>query len=779
MPVRHGGKWWKTEIRYKAAAITGRPGGGASSRRGTEAGRPISASCARAARSSDTKRVRIQTKHHRLMSKADPPSRLSPRRRTSMDTARTSAFAPQHDKGVRMRTSIYAACALLVLAASTAAGQERRPSYVPPERYGTHGLDLAAMDLTAKPGDDFYRYAVGKWVAGTVIPSDHIALSSSFDAQLRTAAQLRSIVRSSSPSRGRTTSKLIGRLYASFMDTTRLESLDDGPLQADLALIRNAPSRDSLAYLMGRPLRTFGIGFFRAPIFADRNDATRTIVWLATSGLSLESRDVYLEESSRPKVKAYEEYAARTLAMVGWDDAPRLAREIVELETAIARATWSNADMRDVLKTTNPMTVEEVESLAPGFPWRAFLAGAEVAPRIVNVKEKSSFPLIASIYANTPLETLKAWQALQLVDAMAPYLSSRFVTNQFRFRGTVLQGREINSQRSDRGVDLVNDLLENALGHEYVRRHFTPAAKQQVEEMAQNIKAAAARRIEGLPWMSAPTKAAALKKLARLNVMVGGPDHWTDYEGLRIASDDLYGNVRRAKLFAWKGERAQLERKSVRSDWQMSPQTPDAYSDASRINIVFPAAVLQPPFFDSRADAAVNYGALGSVIGHEIVHLFDDQGRRRDAMGNLRDWWTPEDAMRFEAEAARLGAQFDAFEALPGLHVNGKLTMGENIADLGGALVALDAYHTSLHGRAAPVIDGFSGDQRFFLARAQAYRGVGLPDYLRNEALANPHAPKPFRVNGPYRNMDAWYDAFNVNPRDTLYLPPESRVRLW
>jgi putative endopeptidase len=678
-----------------------------------------------------------------------------------------------------MIRSIYAACAVLVLAAPMAAAQQPRPSYVPPERYGPHGLDLAAMDPTAKPGDDFYRYAVGKWVDGTPIPPDQIALSASFDATLRTGAQLKSIVRSSSPSRGTTNGKLIGKLYASFMDTTRIERLDDGPLKADLAAIRNAPSRDSLAYLMGRPFRSFGLGFFRTPIAADPNDATRRIVWLATSGLLLGSRDTYLQESSRSKIKAYEEYAARTLTMAGWDDAPRLAREVIELETALARASWSIAETRDAVKTTNRMTVNEVEALAPGFPWRAFLAGAELSPPIVNVREKSAFPLIAAIYAATPLETLKAWQTVQLVHVMAPYLSSRFVTNQFRFAGTVLQGRETDSPRSDRGVDLVNDFLDDALGHEYVRRYFSPAAKAQVEEMTRNIQAATVRRIEGLPWMSAATKAQALKKLARLNVMVGAPDHWTDYTGLRLESDDLYGNVRRVKLFVWKDERAQLERKTLRSEWRMSPQTADAYSDASQINIVFPAALLQPPWFDVHADAAVNYGAVGSSIGHEIVHLFDDQGRKRDATGTLRDWWTPEDAARFEAEAAKLGAQFDAFEALPGLHVNGKMTMGENIADLGGALIALDAYHASLHGRPARVIDGLSGDQRFFLSRAQSYRGVGLPEYLKGEALTNPHAPKPFRVIGPYRNMDAWYEVFNVKPGDRLYLPPESRVRLW
>jgi putative endopeptidase len=692
---------------------------------------------------------------------------------------RGQASLPEFKRTTLMIRSRYAACALLVMAASTAAGQQRAPSYVPPDRYGAHGLDLAAMDRTAKPGDDFYRYAVGRWVTGTVIPADHIALSASFDATLRTGAQLQSIVRSSSPSRGTTTGKLIGRLYASFMDTTRLERLDDRPLRADLAAIRNAPGRDSLAYLMGRPLRSFGLGFFRSPIAADRNDATRKVVWLATSGLMLGSRDAYLQESSRAQLKAYEEYAARTLAMAGWDDAPRLAREVVELESAIARASWSNADARDVLKTTNPMTVGEVESLAPGFPWRAFLAGADLSPPIVIVKEKSAFPVIAALYAATPLETLKAWQTVQLVHVMAPYLSSRFATNRFRFQGTVLQGREVEAPRSERGVDLVNDLLDDALGHEYVRRYFSQAAKAQVEEMAHNIQAAMVRRIEGLAWMSAPTKAQALKKLARLNIMVGAPDRWTDYAGLRLESDDLYGNVRRVKLFEWKNERAQLERKTLRSDWLMSPQTADAYSDVSQINIVIPAAFLQPPWFDAHADAAVNYGAVGSTIGHEIVHLFDDQGRKRDATGTLRDWWTSEDAARFEAEAAKLGAQFDAFEALPGLHVNGKMTMGENIADLGGALVALDAYRASLHGRPAPVIDGFSGDQRFFLSRAQSYRGNGRPEYLRGEALTNSHAPKPFRVIGPYRNMDAWYEVFDVKRGDRLYLPPESRVRLW
>lgn len=645
--------------------------------------------------------------------------------------------------------------------------------------YGGWGVDLSAMDTAVRPGDDFFGYAVGSWVRNTVIPPNEIALSTDYEAQQRNGVLIRRIVEESAAAPATDDARRIGDYYAAYMDVARIERLDAAPVQRDLQAIRSA-DREGLARIMGSPIATLGPGFFRAAVAPDSADTTRSILQISQSGLGLgPNRDLYLEDANAGLRTAYRDYISRTLAMVGWEEPEAAAQAVLALETRIAQASWSLTDSRDATRTFNPMSVPELERLAPGFPWRSYLEGVGVTPGRLNVAQPSAFRAIAAIYAETPLETLRARQAFHLLDVSSEFLSRRFASNEFAFRSRIQLGRETEQPRAQTAVDLVGASLAQPVGREYVRRYFPPASRRQAERIAAGVVAAMERRIRAVSWMSEATRREALGKLRRLVVLVGYPDHWRDYTGLRIDRADAYGNNQRVRAFEWSYRLSQLTRPIDRRDWLLTPQAVNAYSDVSRVAITIPAGLLQPPYFDPRADPAVNYGALGSVIGHELTHQFDDQGRRRDASGALRDWWTAEDAARFDAQAARLVAQYEGFEALPGLHVNGRLTLGENMADLGGLLLALDAYRASPEGRAARIVGGFTGVQRVFLGHAQAYRGNGREAYLRQEALTNVHAPKPFRVNGVVRNVDAWYEAFGVRAGDRLYLPPAERVRIW
>ncbi|MGZ5004507.1 MAG: M13 family metallopeptidase, partial [Chthoniobacterales bacterium] len=439
-----------------------------------------------------------------------------------------------------------------------------------------------------------------------------------------------------------------------------------------------------------------------------------------------------------------------------------------------------------------PVSLGELETLAPGFAWRGFLAkaGLNQVARVV-VGEKSAFPKIAAIFAETPLEVLQAWQAFNVADHAAPYLSKPFADAFFEMRNKTLSGQAEQQVRWKRGVHAVSggdygagdryDRIGNlgwAVGQLYTAKYFPPEAKAKIEELVANLKVAMHARIEKLDWMGEATKVEALKKLDTYNIKVGYPDKARDYSKVEIKSDDLLGNVRRAAVADWAFYVNRLPGAVDRGDWGMTPQTNDAYNGALR-DIVFPAGILQPPMFDAKADPAINYGAIGGVIGHELTHGFDDQGRKLDAEGKLRDWWTPEDAKAFEARAAVLGKQYSQYEPLAGVKVNGELTMGENIADLGGLTIALDAYRASLKGKPAPVIDGLTGDQRVFLGWAQAWRGKLRDDAIRKQVVSDPHSPRQYRVNGPARNIDDWYASFDVKPNEKLFVDPKDRVRIW
>jgi putative endopeptidase len=682
-----------------------------------------------------------------------------------------------------------AACALAATAftplraaaldAPAAAGADK-PDVAAP-RYGTWGFDASGEDRSVTPGTDFFRFANGTWWDKEVIPADKVRFGN-FDV-LNVLSENRTRLLIEDAGAGRLQdpdAARVGAAYRAFMDQARVDRLDAQPLAADLDAIRAERSLTDVAAVMGRANASFQSAVFGLDIEADEKAPTRYAVYIDTDGLGLPDRNYYLKPEFADKKAAYLTYVETQLTQIGWADPKAAAQAIVDFETRIAEASWSRAEARDVDKTYNPMTVEALAKYAPGFDFKAYLAAADLGPvDTVILGANTAFPKVAAIFAATPLDTLKAWQAFHVVDSASPYLSDRFVQARFAFRNKTLAGQPQIQPRWKRGVGFVNGALGEAVGRMYVAHYFTPEAKAKMDALVGNLRAALGARIERVDWMSPQTKAKALEKLAKFTVKIGYPARWRDYSALSVTDDDLYGDAERATAFEWARKVRRLNQPVDKLEWDMTPQTVNAYYNPTNNEIVFPAAILQPPFFDPDADPAINYGGIGGVIGHEMTHGFDDQGRKADGDGALADWWTAEDAAKFETQAKRLGAQYSQFEAVPGVHVDGDLTMGENIADLGGVLLALDAYHASLHGKPAPVIDGLTGDQRVFLGWAQVWREKIRDDAAKQRAVSDPHSPAHFRVNGPLRNVDAWYEAFGVKPGDPLYLAPDQRVRIW
>jgi len=648
-------------------------------------------------------------------------------------------------------------------------------------RMGPWGFDLSGMDRAVKPGDDFVGFSSGSYLSKLEIPADRTSWGSFNALRELSDARIKAVIdTSAATANGTGGARRFGGLYNSFMDEARVEALDAKPLAGDLAAIRAATTRDDLARIMGATNGGFGGSFFAAYISQDAKDPNTNVTYLTQAGLGLPNRDYYLDPKFAEKKTAYQAYVAQLLTMAGWADPAKAAADIVALETRIAEASWPIAEQRDADKTYNPKSVAELQALAPGFPWQAWLNGASLDKAgTVIVGEPTAFAKIAAIYAAAPVATLQAWQAFHTADQAAPYLSKRFVDANFEFRAKTLSGQPEQRARWKRGVTLVSNNLGEAVGKLYVDAYFPAESKAKMEKLVADLRVALKARIDKLDWMSPETKTRAQAKLASFTVKIGYPNKWRDYSGLTIKPDDLYGNVQRATAFEWAFNVAKLGKPVDRDEWGMFPQTVNAYYNPTLNEIVFPAAILQPPFFDPDADPAVNYAGIGAVIGHEISHGFDDEGRKFDADGSLRDWWQPADAAKFEAQTTRLGAQYSAFEPVPGAKVNGDLTMGENIGDLGGILIALDAYHLSLGGKPAPVIDGLTGDQRFFLGFAQIWRSKYRDDAIRQQVVSDPHSPPVFRVIGTLRNVDAWYDAWGVKEGDKWYVKPEERVRIW
>jgi putative endopeptidase len=687
-----------------------------------------------------------------------------------------------------MKLRLFALLAVLSLLSAAAPAQEKKAD-VPPsteaKRLGTWGVDLEGMDRTVKPGDDFFQFVSGKWAATTQIPPDKTrygafeALRDLSEVRVRVIVEKWAADKNLKP--GSDEAK-VAALYRTFMDEAAAEKLDAKPIQPYLAAIRKTEKHEDVARLMARSTSGFGRSLFSAGVSDDAKDPNRHALYVGQSGTGLPDREFYLQDKFKAQKERYQKYVADMLTLIEWPEPEKNAAAIVALETQIAEAHWTRAESRNRDKTYNPTLIADLEKSAPGFPWTLYFkeAGLEKAERAV-VRQNTALPKIAKIFADTPIDTLKAWQAFGVADEASPLLSKRFADTQWEFRSKFLNGQQEQRPRWKRGVAMAEGALGEAVGRAYVAEYFPPDSKAKMEKLVADLRVAMKGRIEKLGWMGPETKAKALEKLSKFGVKIGYPSKWRDYSALEVKEGDLVGNAERAAKFMWNDRVSRLSKPVDDEEWGMTPQTVNAYYASTKNEIVFPAAILQPPFFDPKADPAVNYGAIGGVIGHEITHGFDDQGRKSDGDGVLRDWWASEDATKFEAQATRLGSQYESFEfpTLPGLHITAKMTMGENIADLGGILMGYDAYKLSLGGKPSPVLDGFTGEQRVFLGWAQVWRTMHRDDALRQLLMTDSHSPGMVRAFAPLRNVDEWYEAFGVKETDRNYLKPEERVKIW
>jgi putative endopeptidase len=646
---------------------------------------------------------------------------------------------------------------------------------------GAFGIDLTAGDPHVKPGDDFFAYANGSWYAGFDIPADHSSFGPFDRLEELSKERVRGIIERAAAAHAPAGSseQQVGDYYAAYMDQDAIERNGLAPAQPDLQKIAAAQTRADVARLFGEP---GFISLFDLQLPPDFKNPDRYCIFISAATLGLPDRDYYLNDDPELKAlrKKYLAYISHMLELGGVTDTSAKARDILEFETAVSRLQWPIEKRRDVQAIYNPRTKAQLLAEAPGFPWQPFLEAQQLGERNELVLgDLGAIKDLAGLYERTSVPTLKAFLTFHYLSSHAELLPKRFDDAQFAFYGQSMRGQPQQRERWKRGVDAVDDALGDAVGRAYVAVYFPPESKAKMQQLVGDLEEALSARIDALDWMSTPTKTRAHEKLAAFTAKIGYPDKWKDYSTLSVKRDDLFGNAQRAAAWQWNYQLARLDKPVDRGEWQMNPQEINAYYSASNNEIVFPAAILQPPFFDPNADPAVNYGAIGAVIGHEMGHGFDDQGRKFGPDGRLEDWWSPQDAQAFTARTARLIKEYSGFEALPGLRVNGANTIGENIGDLGGLNVAYEAYHMSLKGQSAPVLDGLSGDQRFFLAYAQVWREKYREGALREAVMSDVHSPSRFRVNGPLPNIDAWYAAFAVQPDEKLYLKPEERVRIW
>jgi predicted metalloendopeptidase len=647
------------------------------------------------------------------------------------------------------------------------------------------GIEKDKLSTTVRPQDDFNAYVNGAWIRETEIPRDHQTWGSFEILNEESEKNQRAIVEELSGSSDLppgTDQQRVGDFYRSYMDTARLEDLGAGPLQDDLKRILSAPSAGALLQLSAEARVTGVDSPLSLQVFPDLGDSTRYLVYFSQSGLTLPDRDYYFEKGEKYDVlrAALPGYASKLLSIAGVADAEARGRAAAEVETRLAEPQWRAEETRNVQKIYNLYARGDLRSLSERIEWDGYLESSGIGDAGQVVMAQPSYvTALGSLLGEIPLEDWKSYFAFRLLHDRAPYLSEAFVQARFDFAGRLVGGLEEQPPRWQRGVRNVNALLGEAVGKLYVARHFPPEAKARMEALVVNLIGTYGEAIDELPWMTAETKARAQEKRRKFTYKIGYPESFRDYSKLEIDRGDLVGNVKRANEVEYRRNIEKLGRPIDRTEWQMTPQTVNAYHDPTKNEIVFPAAILQPPFFNMEADDAVNYGAIGVVIGHEMGHAFDDQGRRFDGDGNLRDWWSEYDAAAYEESASTLVAQFDAFEALPGLQVNGKLTLGENIGDLTGIAIAYRAYLKSLGGREAPVLDGFTGAQRFFIGYAQIWRSRYREEAMRQVVLSNPHAPPEFRVNGPLRNSPEFFEAFSVKEGDGMWLPPGERVKIW
>ena len=651
----------------------------------------------------------------------------------------------------------------------------------------TSGIDVRNMDTKVRPQDDFYSYTNGAWLQNTPIPADKSRWGSFDELQESALGNLRVIVDGIVAQKDKASgseAQKIGDLHESFMDEARREALGLKPLQSDFARIDALKSKSELPDLIGYFNRMRITAPFGVRVAQDAKDATQYAVYIGQSGLGLPDREYYLTQTDAKLKDALVKYQAlieKMLAQAGEKDAAVRAREIIALETELAKSQWTRVENRNPVKTYNKFELAKLAELAPGFDWNAQLRAADLDDKVssVIVSQPSYFTGFSKTLESTSLATWKAYFKWHLISNYAPYLSKSYVDDSFAFTGTVLRGVPANEEGWKRGIRVVESSLGEALGKRYVEKHFPPENKARMEKLVANLTAAFGESIDGLDWMSPATKKEARAKLATMNPKIGYPNKWRDYSAIAISKDDLIGNLKRVSAAENKRSIARLGKPVDRAEWGMTPQTVNAYYNSRLNEIVFPAAILQPPFFNAAADDAVNYGGIVAVIGHEIGHGFDDSGSQSDAMGNLRNWWTAEDREKFSAKTKVLISQYDAISPLPGYNINGSLTLGENIGDNSGLAVAYKAYRRSLGGKESPVIDGFSGEQRVFLGWAQVWRGKARDDALIVLLKTDSHSPGEARGNATLKNQPGFYEAFNVKAGDKMYLPPEQRVTIW
>jgi putative endopeptidase len=643
---------------------------------------------------------------------------------------------------------------------------------------GSFGFDPVGMDRTVPPGADFYAYANGSWARATPIPADKANYGMFTRLDDLNNERVRGILEAA---RKDPASKA-GAAYAAFLDEASVEAKGLVPLAPWLARIEAIGSRADYVLVVAEAVREGVPAPFALAVTQDDQDPQAYALKVAQAGLGLPDREYYLQ-AGPVMVKARAAYVAHlvrllTLSGVPASEAEARARALLAFETEIAAASWNRVDSRDAAKTYNRRTRAQLRDQAPGFAFDDFLDRVGARTDTVVLAQPDAIAAIARLIGAAPLRVLKDALLVGSLDAYGDALPRAFADARFDFHGRVLNGAEVQEPRWRRAAAFAVEAVPDEVGKAYVARYFPPEYKAAAQDLVANLIAAMGRRIQAVDWMAPETKARAQAKLAAFRPKIGYPDAWRDYSGLEIRADDLLGDVQRARRFTFDREIAKLGRPFDRDEWRVTPMTVDAFANFSSVEIVIPAAILQPPFFDPAADPAVNYGAIGASIAHEISHQFDDQGSKYDEHGRLASWWTPSDLARFGERTTALARQYDAYQPLPGVKVNGALTLGENIADLAGLAVAHDAWRLSLNGRPAPMIDGFSGDQRFFLGWAQIWRLNYREADLRQRLLTNPHAPAPQRV-WTVRNLDAWYAAFGVTPDQRSYLAPSDRVRIW
>ncbi len=647
------------------------------------------------------------------------------------------------------------------------------------------GIDHQYFDQTVKGSDDFYQHVNGGWIKNTEIPADKSRWGTFDILHEESLKQLHDIVDELSKQQlvNGSSEQKVATLYANFMDEKRIETLGIQPIQAEIENVDALKNKKDIAQLAAHFSRIGVTSPFDVGVDQDMKNSTQMIAMMGQSGLGLPDRDYYLKNDAKfKKVRSqYLSYIEKTLKLSGDTQAAQHAQAILKLETQIAKIQWSNVQNRDVTKLYNIYKVEDLAKLSPKIDWKTYLEKQELADKIktIQVIQPSYFKGLSPIVDNTSLDAWKAYFKFHLVSDFSPLLSKAFVDNSFDFYSNQL--REIKEQkpRWKRGVQLVEGTLGESLGQIYVKKYFSAEKKQRMELLVQNLMKAYSQSIEQLDWMSPATKVQAQKKLASFAVKIGYPNKWRDYSALDIKNDDLIGNVIRSREFEHQYALNKLGKPVDRDEWGMTPQTINAYYNASLNEIVFPAAILQPPFFDMNADDAVNYGAIGAIIGHEISHGFDDQGSQFDELGNMKNWWTAEDHRKFKEKTNALVAQYNAYEPIKGYHVNGELTLGENIADNSGLAIAYKAYQLSLNGQPAPVLDNLTGEQRFYIGWAQAWRSK-ITDAMQVEFLKrDPHSPDKVRGNATLLNQAPFYDAFHLKQGDKMYLPANKRVTIW